>query len=276
MNRNRRILGVDFTSVPRRAKAITAASGHLRGDVVVIDRLEGIEAFDAFEALLDRPGPWLGAFDFPFGMPRELVRDLGWPDTWPAMVHHCAHYSREEFRRMLDAYRATRPPGNKYAHRATDIPAGSSSPMKLVNPPVALMFLEGAPRLLRANVTVPGMHQGDQQRIALEGYPGLLARRITRASYKSDTRSQQTEARRAAREQIVAALENGIDGLRLNLRQPASREMLVADGAGDLLDAVLCAMQAGLFGASKMPPFGIPDDFDPIEGWILGAQPIPS
>jgi hypothetical protein len=26
--------------------------------------------------------------------------------------------------------------GSKYAHRATDIPAGSSSPMKLVNPPV--------------------------------------------------------------------------------------------------------------------------------------------
>jgi hypothetical protein len=273
MNWNGTILGVDFTSAPRRAKAITVASGDVHGDLLVIDTLERIESFGAFEALLERPGPWLGGFDFPFGMPRELVRDLGWPDTWAEMVRHCAHHSREEFRGILDAYRAIRPPGNRYAHRATDIPAGSSSPMKLVNPPVALMFLEGAPRLLRANVTVPGMHQGDPQRIALEGYPGLLARRITRASYKSDTRSQQTEARRAARMQIMTALERGIDGLRLDLRQPVSREMLVEDGTGDLLDSVLCALQAGLSGTSRMPPFGIPDSFDPIEGWILGAQP---
>ena len=173
---------------------------------------------------------------------------------------------------MLDDYRATRAPGNKFAHRATDHPAGSSSPMKLVNPPVALMFLEGAPRLLRAGVTVPRMHAGDPTRIALEGYPGLLARQITRASYKSDTRSQQTEARRDARKQIVAALENGIDGLRLELRAPLTRDMLIDDGSADDLDAVLCAFQAAWAARLADSGYGLPAEFDTVEGWIVGAE----
>ena len=268
------ILGVDFTSAPRRAKPITAAWGRLRGDTLEITALERLESFAAFEALLARPGPWIGAFDFPFGMPRELVRDLGWPDDWPAMVRHCAHHSRAEFRSLLDAYRATRAPGNKFAHRATDLPAGSSSPMKLVNPPVALMFLEGAPRLLRAGLTVPRMHEGDPARIALEGYPGLLARRITRASYKSDTRSQQTEARRAVRQQIVETLERGIDGLHLELHAPITRELLIDEGSAENLDAVLCVFQAACAVGRAHSEFGLPDEFDPVEGWIIGAKVV--
>lgn len=269
-----RIVGVDFTSAPRRAKAITAAIGALDGDLLSIDTLARLESFAAFDAFLAQPGPWIGAFDFPFGMPRELVHDLGWPGQWPALVQHCAHYTRDEFRRVLDAYRATRAPGNKFAHRATDGPAGSSSPMKLVNPPVALMFIEGAPRLLRANVTVPRMHEGDPQRIALEGYPGLLARKITRASYKSDIRSQQTEARRKARAQIVAALECGIDGLRLELCTPLTCDTLIDDGSGDDLDAVLCAFQAAEAAQLAASGHGLPAEFDLVEGWIVGARRI--
>src|SRR5690606_3884607 len=101
------------------------------------------------------------------------------------------------------------PAGNKFAHRATDLPAGSSSPMKWVNPPVAYMLHAGAPRLIAAGLTVYSLHAGDPQRIALEAYPGLIARSITRASYKSDTKAKQTAARRTARRQIVEALEQG-------------------------------------------------------------------
>ncbi len=269
-----RIVGVDFTSAPRRAKAITAASGTLEGDLLRIDTLARMESFAAFDAFLAQPGPWIGAFDFPLGMPRELVEDLGWPVRWPALVQHCAKHTRDEFRRLLDAYRATRAPGNKFAHRATDGPAGSSSPMKLVNPPVALMFLEGAPRLLGANVTVPRMHVGDPQRIALEGYPALLARRITRASYKSDTRSKQTEARRMARAQIVAALECGIDGLRLELRPPLTPSTLIDEGSADNLDAVLCGFQAAEAAQLAASGYGFPTEFDSVEGWIVAARRI--
>ncbi|HET7198360.1 MAG TPA: DUF429 domain-containing protein [Burkholderiales bacterium] len=260
-----RIFGVDFTCAPRKAKPITAAVARLSGNVVSVEKVEELETFAAFEALLARPGPWVGGFDFPFGLPRELVRDLGWPAPWPELVAHCAAYTRIRFREILDAYRRTRAPGNRYAHRATDHPAGSSSPMKLVNPPVALMFHEGAPRLLAAGVSIPALQKGNRGRVALEAYPGLLVRKQLgmRESYKSDTRSEQTPARRAARKRIVAALAAGRPlGIRLKTRID-----LVADGSGDMLDAAICAVQAAW--AARRRGYGIPAHAPAGEGWIV-------
>src|SRR2546425_11786407 len=159
-----RIFGVDFTSAPCRRKAITVAAGRMKGITLVIHAIERLETFNAFEALLARPGPWVGGFDFPFGLPAELCRDLGWPLEWKALVSHCSGLTRQQLRCALDAYRNSRPDGRKYAHRATDLPAGSSSPMKLVNPPVALMFHEGARRIAGAGVHVPALYDGDPQR----------------------------------------------------------------------------------------------------------------
>ena len=48
--------------------------------------------------------------------------------------------------------------------------------MKWVNPPVAYMLHAGVPLLLDAGVHLPGLHAGDPARVALEAYPGLLAR----------------------------------------------------------------------------------------------------
>ena len=129
---------------------------------------------------------------FSFGLPREAVVDLGWPCNWPDLVQYCKKIGRTEFRAALDRHREARPSGDRYAHRATDRPARSHSPLKLVNPPVGLMYLEGAPRLLDAAVTIPGMIQGDPERIAVEAYPGFVARAIDRRSYKSDTRARQS------------------------------------------------------------------------------------
>jgi hypothetical protein len=216
-----RIYGVDFTSAPRKAKPITVASAVLDRNSLHVEEIQEIEDFPGFEAFLQRPGPWIGGFDFPFSLPRELVRELGWPPRWKALVGHCAKMDRLELRRVLDAYRATRPAGSKYAHRATDYPAGSSSPMKLVNPPVALMFHEGARRLLAAGVHVPALALGDRKRVALEAYPGLLVRKQLgiRDSYKSDTRAEQTAARKAVRKRIVDALCAGRPlGIKLHVK----------------------------------------------------------
>lgn len=266
-----RIYGVDFTCAPRRAKPITAAVGLLAGSTLKIQEIEQLASFGEFEALLARPGPWVGGFDFPFSLPRELARDLGWPVAWAELVAHCAAMSRFEFRARLDAYRASRPVGAKYAHRATDFPAGSSSPMKLVNPPVALMFHEGAPRLLAAGVHLPALAEGDSRRIALEAYPGLLVRKQLgmRDSYKSDTRSEQTPARRAVRRRVMAALQVGKPlGVKLRVA-PALARQIVAEGAGDLLDAVICAVQAAW--AATRPAYGIPAGAPAAEGWIVSA-----
>ena len=214
------VLGVDFTSAPRPRKPITVARGRLVAGALALEAIDPIYDWPAFEGLLAERGPWIGGFDFPFGLPREAVIDLGWPGDWPALVAHCAALGRTELRAAFDAYRASRPAGRKYPHRATDLPAGSHSPIKLVNPPVALMFLEGAPRLARAGVTIPGLAAGDPQRVAVEAYPGLAARAITRASYKSDESRKQTAERRRvrARDRFPAGTRRRV------LRLPARRD----------------------------------------------------
>lgn len=263
-----RIYGVDFTCAPRRAKPITVAAGVLEKDVLLVEEIEKLESFEAFEAFLQRPGPWIGGFDLPFSLPRELVRDLGWPASWEALVGHCASLTRMQFRTALDGYRASRPVGNKYAHRATDLPAGSSSPMKLVNPPVALMFHEGARRLLAAGVDIPHLLKKNTSRVALEAYPGLLVRKQLgiRESYKADAKGEQTPARKAVRQRIIDALRAGNPlgiSISMNFKDP------LEDGSGDLLDAVICAVQAAW--AAKRPRYGLPEDVPSGEGWILSA-----
>lgn len=259
-----KVYGVDFTSAPRRAKPIAVAEGFLSRFGLRILTIEKLESFREFEALLQRPGPWIGGFDFPFGLPRELVRDLGLPRDWRKLVEFCGDLTRQEWRGILDGYRATRAPGRKYAHRRTDLPAGSSSPMKLVNPPVALMFQQGAPRLADAGVHVPGLAEGDRSRVALEAYPGLFARRILgNASYKNDSKAKQTAARQAARrkllEEIPMTTSAGI------------RRQLVEDATGDCLDAVICAAQAAWGWQRRHRRYGLPSRIESCEGWIISA-----
>ncbi len=268
-----RIYGVDFTCAPRKAKPITVARGILRKNALHLEGIEKLHTFEEFEALLAQPGPWIGGLDFPFALPAELVRDLSWPGDWSALVAHCSAMTRVELRNALDAYRASRPVGRKYAHRATDYPAGSSSPMKLVNPPVALMFHEGARRLLAAGVHLPALLDGDPARVALEAYPGLLARKQLgiRDSYKSDTRSEHTPARKAVRKRIVGELLAGRPlGVRL-VASAALRKNMIDDGSGDLLDAAICAVQAAWGWRKRDRNFGLPGRVDPLEGWIVSA-----
>jgi len=262
-----KLIGVDFTSAPCRRKAITVAHGSIHDKALLVSAITRHTDFASFEALLAAPGPWLGAFDFPFGLPREGVIDLGWPQEWDALVRHCSAIGKIQFKTALDAYRVQRPFGMRYPHRKTDIPARSHSPFKLVNPPVGLMFLAGAPRLLAANVCIPGIRHGDNQRIAVEAYPALVARRYSIASYKSDDRRRQTAARAQIRTHIVERIERDT-GLRFegNIRQQA-----LEDPSGDTLDAILALTQATNALHARKQGFGLPQSIDPIEGWIVGA-----
>jgi hypothetical protein len=263
------IHGVDFTSRPRVRKPITVASGRSNPSAFRLDTVEEFAEWVHFESWLQRPGPWIAGFDFPFGLPREAVADLGWPKQWEQLVAYCRRQGREEFRAALDRYRESRPTGKRYAHRAADHPAGSHSPLKLVNPPVGLMFLEGAPRLLDAGVTIPGLHRADPQRIALEAYPGFSARRMVTGSYKNDAAAKQTPARRQARKSMVASLTMGDNPFGSALTGSTQLlDSLISDGTGDRLDAVLCAMQAAWAWRRRDDNYGLPADVDPLEGWI--------
>jgi hypothetical protein len=272
------LLGCDFSSAPTARKPIVVALGHERGGRVTLSQLLPFTTLDAWGHWLNDTPAWVGGFDLPFGLSRELVLQLGWPQAWPALMAHYAAMSRAEIRAAFVAFCAARPVGGKFAHRRTDGPAGASPSMKWVNPPVAFMMHAGVPRLLAAGATVPGLHvgAGDGAKVALEAYPGLLARElIDRRSYKSDTSARQDTARWVARADLLSALERGQTrlGLRLSL-QHAQRDQLLADAQGDALDAVLCLVQAawGLVRrGSAGPGYGLPADIDPLEGWIVTA-----
>jgi Protein of unknown function (DUF429) len=266
------LAGIDFTSRPRRAKPITLALGRRVGGGVLLDSLHVLHDLAAFAQWLRSPGPWLAAFDFPFGLPRELVVHLGWPLAWPALIAHYAALPRAQIRATFAAFCAARPAGGKFAHRACDRPAGSSPSMKWVNPPVAYMLHAGAPWLLASGVHVPGLHAGDLGRVALEGYPGLLARELIGSrSYKSDAKVRQDEPRRLARADLVHALESGRTRLDLHLQlTPVQRQTLIAEPGADQLDAVLCLVQAAW--SAAQPNFGLPQCVDPLEGWIATAE----
>jgi len=279
------VLGCDFSSSPSPRKPIVMAWGQLAQNVVRLTRIDTHLSLDRWQAALQSPGPWVGGFDLPFGLPRELIEHLGWPTHWEACMDHYAGLSREAIRDTFRAFCDARPAGHKFAHRATDGPAGSSPSMKWVNPPVAFMLHAGVPALraagvhlpaLRAaGVHLPGLSAGDPSRVALEAYPGWLAREVLgRQSYKSDDKAKQTPERLLARKQVLHALDLGQTRLGLRLRlTPAQHDDLVADASGDRLDAVLCLMQAAWAlrqHQSGHPNYGLPK-MDALEGWIVGV-----
>lgn len=272
------LLGCDFSSSPSPRKPVVLAWGLLQQGRVLLQRLERLPTLEAFADRMAQDEAWLGGFDLPFGLPRELVQTLGWPTDWEACMQHYASLSRAEIRDCFAAFCDARPAGAKFAHRATDRPAGSSPSMKWVNPPVAYMLHAGVPRLCASGVYLPGLQAAHQatEKIALEAYPGLLAREIlgTR-SYKSDDRAKQTPERLIARKDLLTALEMGQTRLGLRLKLSHSQhDALVADASGDALDATLCLLQAAWAlhqHHSGAPLYGLPPALDPLEGWIVTA-----
>jgi hypothetical protein len=281
------LIGCDFSSSPTKRKPIVVAVGHAKSGRVQLQNLLRFDTLDSFSDWLKQPQAWVGGFDLPFGLPRELVEHLHWPNDWLKCMQHYTALSRAEIRDTFKAFCDARPVGGKFAHRATDTPAGSSPSMKWVNPPVAYMLHAGVPLLIEAGVALPRLHApavladasapsvSSSLRIALEAYPGLLARElIGNTSYKSDDKAKQTPERLIARKQLLQALEVGQTrlGLRLKLTH-AQHDTLVDDASGDSLDAVLCMVQSAWAQAQQEAGdthYGLPE-CDPLEGWIVTA-----
>lgn len=266
-----RVYGVDFTSAPGPRRPIAVAECELSGDRLVVRDLLRLRSFDQLQRGLDRTGPWIAGFDFPFGQARSLVRDLDWPAAWDGYVAQVAAIPRPELGDLLDLYRAARPRGDKERFRATDRAARAQPPTKTRNPPLAFMFREGAPRLLRSPLHVVPCRPTDDDRIAVEAYPALVARHLIgpRRSYKG---GRDTQHRHDARRDAVRALRSERLGERYGLQAELGHFLadgLVRDSRGDLLDAVLAAVQAAWAWSHRDQRFGVPEGADPHEGWIV-------
>ena len=224
--------------------------------------------------MLTEPLRWIGGFDLPFGQPRTLIEHERWPTQWNEFVHFFCGQSREYLRETFRDWCNAHPPGNKFAWRKADKPAGSSPAMRWTNPPVAWMMHAGIGRMLEAGLAFPAHRyprkRSHIKRIALEAYPGFTARKIIHGSYKSDSPAKQTHERKNRRKLILDAISTGEAGLSICLDANRRwRQRIIADARGDLLDAVICSLQAGH--AALQRNFGLPRNLDTLEGWIASV-----
>jgi hypothetical protein len=267
------VYGVDFTSTPRAQKPITCAECMVTGSSLKIEQIKQFATLGDFEVFLDTPGPWIGGFDFPFGLSRTLITGLGWDTEWKGYVAHAGTMSRNALGEIFKGYRDSKPQGQKQPKRATDEQADSCSPMMWYGVPVGKMFHEGATRLLRADVDVVPCYRRGDSRVAIEVYPALVARRFTAgAGYKNDMPRKQTLAQRDNRQRIL----NGIQSPALQESygisvaiEHAHATLMVAEPMADRLDAVLCAIQAAWAHLQRGVGYGIPKECDLAEGWIV-------
>jgi hypothetical protein len=140
------------------------------------------------------------------------------------------------------------------------------------------MFFKGAPRLLRAEISVLPCRRVDDSRIALEAYPALVARKwISRRSYKSDDSRKQTVVQQLARQELVESLCSDQLGKWYGFRIDLAADLadyFVQDYTADSLDACLCAIQAAWAYTQQAKDYGIPAECDANEGWIVDPEMI--
>lgn len=266
-----RIYGLDFTSTPHDAKPIVCAACLLDGDVLRVHCLVSLASFDTFDNFLSSEGPWVAAIDFPFGQPRKLLEGLGWPMCWEAYVEQGAALGMQAFERLMGEYGAVRRKGRERHQRTVDRRAESRDPIRLDRTPVGRMFLRGAPHLLRSPACILPCRPNEDDRVVLEAYPSLVARRaIGRRPYKRDDSNggPLEEARRDLMNQLRSKALRSHYGLMLAIDNSMIEE-IVAEPSGDSLDAVLCALQAAWSWSEHERGWGIPVQADPLEGWIV-------
>lgn len=264
-----KIIGIDFTSRPTKSKPLVCALCNFEYDVLRVNELISWASFKQFDNFLISSGPWVAGIDFPFGQSRKFIENMKWPNNWRKYVKRVGEMERDEFKHTLNQYREKRPYGDKEHKRITDIAARSISPQKIYGVPVGLMFFEGAPRLLKAGVKLPGIIDGDPSRLVFEAYPGVLVRRlIGKRSYKNDDRKKQTTQQIEVRRQILEKILGGHLINDFGFIIECKVKYTDTDGTGDQLDSILCAIQAAWAWKKRNERFGRPNSFDSIEGWI--------
>ena len=268
-----RIFGLDFNAAPHLKQSIACTSCVLESQVLYVHCLALLENLDSFENFLNSEGPWVAGIDFPFGQPRKLVKNLGWPMRWEGYVGESDFLGLNGFETLLEQYRDTRPLGDKQYLRSVDSQANPKAPMSLRQVPLSRLFQRGAPRLLRSPVSVLPCRPNGDERVVLEAYPALVARRlIDKRPYKGTCDGGLSDLRVDARRDLLAGLmsQSLKDEYGVGLAIDASiRNELIEEPSGNYLDAILCSLQASWAWTRRKEGWGIPAEADSLEGWIV-------
>ena len=267
-----KIFGIDFTSAPKRNKPITIAEGELKQGELTISEIHTLDSFNKLEDFLKKKGPWVAGIDFPFGLPGAFLSTLGLPHDWLGYAQKLTRRPRSEFEKKIKAFKSKHPSPYKEPLRFTDILASAQSPLKLVNAPVAKMFYEGTKLLLKSEASILPCRPNKGNRIVFEAYPALVARRFAE-SYKTETKD--TSQKKSSRKKIISGILNSSlkteFGFSVNINTQIKNQ-IQNDAKGDLLDAVLCSLQAAWAWTEGKPDYGIPTSYKSLirsEGWIV-------
>ncbi|MDX2065315.1 MAG: hypothetical protein SFX74_06190 [Fimbriimonadaceae bacterium] len=264
-----RVFGVDFTSAPKPGHPIVVVEGQrlaarrweFAPPVLLTD-------WTAFEQWLRLPGPWLAGLDFPLGLPAAFCDRCGWTDL-AAIQAAVRAMTRDEWR----DYVRQNPPRDL---RPDDAAWGGASPLNVVNPPVGLMYYEGARRVWDAGLALPGISPGDPNRVAIEVYPGAVAAELLPRSphsrkskpYKGRPKGVRPEARAAHRERLLRALRGWARCHGVEVEWSAETEAMAhGDDQGDALDALMAAAVTAW--ATDQPRYGTPNPSDSRVGGIV-------
>ena len=60
-----------------------------------------IESLDLFEEFLSQRGPWVGGFDLPFSMPRDLIEHFDWPSRWDIFTKFYCSLDKKVIKKFL-------------------------------------------------------------------------------------------------------------------------------------------------------------------------------
>jgi len=191
-HRGMQVYGLDFTSAPSHKKPLTCAVCTFNEDVLCLEELRPLDSFPGFEALLASQGPWVMGLDFPFGQPRKLIENLGWPQSWEGYVGHVETMGKQSFEDVLRDYVQGRKPGDKHHLRAVDRPAGAQSPMKLDYIPVRKRYSSVKCRcFISFYLILPGNEIGAWLPLPARPFPGTRLRPFSDHDYEYDRRIAQ-------------------------------------------------------------------------------------
>lgn len=256
-----RVYGIDFTCNPSRRKPVTCAVCEIDNSRLRCEQVLSwpSKKFTDFEALLGSEGPWIMGIDAPFGLSKTFIHDIDWPLNWEEYIKKLEMIDRRHFKGFLKGYRDTRPLGHKEHKRAVDKLVRSMSPQNIR---VSGMFFEVSKRIMASPANIPPIRKKNCDRIIVETYPGVFARRlIGNDGYKDGNLEESIKKQSDLRAQILSALPD--------VEAPPD---VVVDSNGDKLDAVLCAVQAAWAWSKREENFGIPETADPLEGWIVDGS----